>query len=383
ETAILEDPQFDGDYLFFTEEDVQAGALVLSGFNIDNQFNNIDEDTGLPRGIIKGGTIAAQHAPGTKTFSFRLDGREVTPDPALTLNGFSTEESAIDEISQLVDLIYEKVETPRHIVRRIYRHFVYHDITEDLQNTVIQELADVFTANNFKLFPVLESLFTSKHFYEAEEGTSDNDFGGIIKSPIEVVIGFARTFQLPLPDSQTETEKFYEVTSEYRKSIREMGLEFYEPFEVAGYPAYHQYPLYYRSWITPNFLTNRYNFIKQRVAISATTPEEGQINTIGWFLQAFPVSTIRDAKLLIPEIARYFLPVSDGLTFETGDTSGEITPERLNFYLQEFLFREGLAEPGEAAWDAIWDNNYDADIVSERLAFLLNAMLQTPEYQLM
>jgi len=357
--------------------------LVLSGFDTDFDFLNIDEDTGLPRGVVKGGNIANQHDPGVKTFSFRLGDSQVTPDPLLTLGGFPTEESALDEISQLVDHIFDRPETPRHVIRKLYRFFVYHEISEELQNTVIQDLADTFVASNYKIYPVLEALFTSTHFYDAEAGVQDNNFGGIIKSPLDLVIGFVRTFKLPIPDPQTEVEAFYEVTNEYRSSIGGMGMDIYEPFEVAGYSGYHQFPLYYRSWITPNYLTNRYNFIKQRVALSATTPEEGQINTIGWFLDTFPISIIRNAKLLIPELSRILLPVSDDLSFELGTTSGEITPERLNFYFQEFLFREGLAETGEAAWDAIWDNNYDADIVSERLAFLLNAMLQTPEYQLM
>ncbi|MEL6556636.1 MAG: DUF1800 family protein [Bacteroidota bacterium] len=383
ESAIPEDPQFDGDYIFFTEEDVQQGALVLSGFDTDFNFNNIDEETGLPKGVVKGGTIARQHATGTKTFSFRLENQQVVPNQDLTFSGLPTEESAVDEISQLVDLIFDMPETPRHIIRKLYRYFVYHEVTEELQNTVIQELANTFMENDYKLYPVLMELLTSEHFYDAEAGSIDNNFGGIIKSPLDVVIGFVRSFNLPLPDSQLETEAFYQVTGNYRRSIRLMGMDIYEPFEVAGYAGYHQFPLYYRSWITPNYLTNRYNFVKERVALSATTPEEGQIDTIGWFLDAFPISTIRNAELLIAEVARYMLPVSDNLSFDTAADTGEITPERLNFYLQEFLFREGLGETGEAAWDAIWDSNYDADIVSERLAFLLNAMLQTPEYQLM
>ena len=383
ETADLGEPQFEGDYLFFTEEDVQQGALVLSGFNIDFSFGNIDPDTDLPRGIIKGGNIARQHDNGTKTFSFRFENNQVAPDPELLDGTFPTEESALDEISQLVDLVFDQPETARHIIRKLYRFFVYHDISEALQDTVIQDLADVFIANDYKLYPVLEALLTSQHFYDAEPGVADNNFGGIIKSPLDMVIGFVRTFGIPVADPVSTTRLYYEQVSRFRRTLEIMGLNLYEPFEVAGYAGYHQFPLYYRSWITPNFLTNRYNFIKQRVAVSAITPEDGQIDTIGWFLDAFPIATIRNARLLITEVARFLLPVSNNLSFDLSDSNGELTPERLNFYLQEFVEKEGLGETGEAAWDALWDSDYDADIVSERLAFLLNAMLQSPEYQLM
>ena len=38
----------------------------------------------------------------------------------------------------------------------------------------------------------------------------------------------------------------------------DQGLNFYEPFEVAGYPAYHQIPAYNRNWITTYALAHRY-----------------------------------------------------------------------------------------------------------------------------
>ncbi len=382
ETANFETPEFDGDYIFYTEEDVQQGALVLSGFDEDPTFSNIDEDTNLPRGIIKGNIIANQHDNNPKLFSSRLSNGQVIPDTNLLEGTQPTEESAIDEIRQLVDVIFNQDETSLHIIRRLYRFFVYHDISEELQNTIIRDLSNTFIEGGYKLYPVLVDLLTSQHFYDAEDGVLDNNFGGIIKSPIDLVIGFVRSFQLPLSDPSIDLASFYETTEEYRRQINLMGLDLYEPFEVAGYAGYHQFPLYYRSWITPNFLTNRYNFIRERVAISAI-PEMGQLDTILWFLNNFPVATLRNAQSLIKELARYFQPVSENLSFEIMGSESEITPERLNFYLQEFLFKEGLAESGEEAWDAIWDTNYDADIVSERLAFLLNAMLQTPEYQLM
>jgi hypothetical protein len=86
---------------------------------------------------------------------------------------------------------------------------------------------------------------------------------------------------------------------------------------------------------------------------------------------------------LIIAIAEYFLPVSQNLDFNESEVS-EISDERLNFFYQEFLFKEGLGPTGEEAWNTLFDDdNYSRDIASERLSFLFNAMLQTPEYQLM
>ena len=74
----------------------------------------------------------------------------------------------------MVDLIYNQDETSLHICRKIYRFFVYHEIDETIQSEVVQDLADVFTANEFKLIPVLEALFTSQEFYDGIAGTDDD-----------------------------------------------------------------------------------------------------------------------------------------------------------------------------------------------------------------
>lgn len=378
----LEEPDFEGDYIVYTEQDVQEGAKVLSGFNIDDSFSNIDEDTGLPRGVIRGGTIASSHDNSTKVFSFRLGEGVVSPDQELTQNGSPTEESLLDEISQLVDLIFDQNETARHICRKLYRFFVYHEISESLHDGIIQDMADIFIANDFKLYPVLEALFTSTHFYDEDAGSTDNKFGGIIKSPLDVVVGLARSFEYPIPDMLTQTEDYYETLGGMLGWMNSMGMDYFDPFEVAGYSGYHQFPLYYRSWITTNYLTNRYNFVRELMG-DRPIPDDDQINLLNWVFANFPESTIQDGRLLITELASYLLPVSDDLSFDELDTSGEITPQRLNFYLQEFLFREGLGDPGEDAWTNMWPDNVNGDIVAERLAFLVNSMLQTPEYQLM
>jgi uncharacterized protein (DUF1800 family) len=111
----------------------------------------------------------------------------------LLLNGTNaTQESAFDEIDQLIELIYSKPETASNFCSRIYRFFVYHEITQATDDTIIAEMANTFTANNYKLQPVLEDLFQSQHFYDAAAGANDDNFGGIIKSPLDLMIGTLR-----------------------------------------------------------------------------------------------------------------------------------------------------------------------------------------------
>lgn len=380
--GTLPPAEFDGDYFYFTEQDVQEGARVLSGFDIDRTYSNLDPETNLPRGIVRGGEIASSHEEGEKTFSVRFQNAVVTPNPELEINGRPTKESILDEISQFVDIIYNQRETSIHTCRELYRFFVYHEITPALQESVISDMADIFEANNYKIQPVLESLLTSTHFYEAEEGATDNNFGGLIKSPLELTIGFIRNFEVTVPDYETEIEAFHEFMGTVLRALDNQGLDYYNPFEVAGYSAYHQFPIYNRSWITTNFLTNRYNFIRER--IKAEMMEEmpmGSVAIMQFVENQFPLTTIRIAEDFIVAVARYFLPVSDNLSFDTPDV-GELTVERLN-YFKSALFEFDIDENPEAAWTIRWDNNLDPETRANQLKDLFNAMLQSPEYQLM
>ena len=92
-------------------------------------------------------------------------------DPLLLNGGNATEASALDEIQQLIDLIYSKPETAKNICWKIYRFFVYapHTPAESLaiDGPIITEMANTFESNNYKLQPVIENLLRSQHFYEA------------------------------------------------------------------------------------------------------------------------------------------------------------------------------------------------------------------------
>ena len=373
------EPEFQGDYFYFTEEDVQAGARVLSGFNVDQTFSNIDEETNLPRGVVRGGAIATSHEEGVKNFSFRMGNGLVTPDNDLMQTGNPTEESVLDEISQFVDLIYSQAETARSICREMYRFFVYHQVDQVLQDDIIQDMADIFTANEFKIQPVLEALLTSEHFYEAEAGEDDNNFGSIIKSPVDLVLGFVRNFEIQLPDYETELNDYYDFTISLLGEIGQQGMNYYEPFEVAGYPAYHQFPIFNRSWITTNYLTNRYNFIRG-VLSDGTNMEMGQVNVLDFVVNNFDTGTIRIAEDFIIAVAEYLLPNSNNLSFDT--SGGELTTERLN-YFKTAMFEFAIDADPEAAWTTRWDGNLDASTRANQIVDLFNAMLQSPEYQLM
>lgn len=379
----------DGDYYYYTEEDVQAAAKVLSGFVVDDSFLlNVDEgdgdpDTELPRGVLRGGgPLASSHDNTTKQFSVRFESQTISPDPDLLTSGQATLESSLDEISQLIDMIYNQDETPINICRRLYRFFVYHTISEELENDIIQEMADILVANNYKIHYVLEALFTSAHFYDGDSGYTDDNYGGIIKSPYDLTVGLHKHFNLSLPSYLTDYISFYDdYAGPILDEMASQGMDYYEPFEVAGYQAYHQFPIYNRNWITTGYLANRYDFVSSRIANNVNT-NAGQIDVLNFVQNNIPTATARDAKALIISLAEYFLPMNEGLSYDEVDTA-ELTSSRLNYFLSAFLYAPQLDSDPEAVWTDNWDTNSDQEKMSNQLVNLINAMLQSPEYQLM
>ena len=380
-----------GDYFNFTEQDVRAAAAVLSGWELDTTFTSFDQTvdlyaTGtqkLPRGKVRGSaTNASAHDNEVKQFSDRYGNATIQPNPLLLNGTNATEESALDEISQLIELIYAQPETARNFCRRIYRYFVYHEITQTIDDTIVAEMANTLVSNGYKIQPVLEDLFQSQHFYEAAAGVNDDNFGGIIKSPLDLMIGTLRLCNVQLPDPTGNATAYYEQTGELIRTLSDMGMHFYEPFDVAGYDAYHQYPIYHRSWISTNYLVSRYEFIRNLVSDSQ----------MGGMMKIDPVAFVQtnisnaiasDARLLIIELVKYFLPLADNLTFDTAtDDNAGLTAERLNYFLTAFLKSPQIDADPEGAWTFRWNNPVDTEVVRRQLESLFNAIMQSPEYQL-
>lgn len=390
----LPPPTGEGDYIFYKEKDVQEAARVLSGFDFDDSLFdpvstenlNVDPDTLLPRGVVRGTpTNASGHDNDPKTFSTSfIDAGTGLPyvieaDPLLLNGGQPTEASALDEISQFIDMIYAQPETANHICRKIYRFFVYHEITPAINTTIISVMADTFRANNFKLQPVIENLLRSEHFYEAGLPITDDNFGGIIKSPLDLVTGTLRFFGHQVPDMTSNPTGFYEHTGEILGFMGLHGMDFYQPFDVAGYDAYHQYPIYHRAWISVNYLTNRYDFIEH--IVSPMDPGMLSVSVYQFVRDTIPPGIASNARTLVMELATYLLPLSDNLNYDTAtDDSASLTAERLNYFLVTFL--SDFDPDPEAAWTNRYTNQVGIPTMEGQLKNLFNAMLQSPEYQL-
>jgi uncharacterized protein (DUF1800 family) len=370
-----------GDYVNYTEQDVQAAARVLSGYKLDLDFITIDPDTLLPSGSIAAGS----HDNDPKQFSNRLANQIIEADPLLLLGSQATAESTLDELDQLIELIYAQEEAARYLSRKLYRFYVYHEITETIESTIIAEMAQTFINSGFKLQEVIEELLQSQHFYEAASSVDDDKYGGIIRSPLDVVAGTMRFFNIALPDSQLETASFYDQTGDLVDITYSMGMPLYNPFEVAGYGAYHQYPAYNRNWISSNYLTQRYSFIQYIINhMNLLEPDMLGVDVFEYTRANFTNAVGENAFELIMAYAKYLLPVHGNLTFDpASDADAGLTAERLNYFIKAFLYEPQFDDNPEAEWTSRWNSMSEVDVMKTQLDKLINALMQSPEFQLM
>ncbi|NND33673.1 MAG: DUF1800 family protein, partial [Saprospiraceae bacterium] len=213
----------------FTEEDVQTAARVLTGHSID--WDNAGEYLYRPY----------WHDEGDKQFSAFYNNKVIKGK-----SGSGGQE----EVGELIDMIFEQDEVSAFIVRKFYRFFVYSEIDQSTEENVILPLAEMFRKLNYEVQPVLRTLFASEHFYDAANQ------GAMIKNPLDFIIGFWRTGGVQMPQSSSVQQQKYIRTS-LLWTLDNIGLEPMDPPNVAGYPAYHQFPQYDRDWITTHSITTR------------------------------------------------------------------------------------------------------------------------------
>jgi uncharacterized protein (DUF1800 family) len=99
-----------GNYMNYTEQDVQQAARVLTGWRV---LRNGDPSTSV--------FVATLHDSGDKQFSDAYG--------KIVIRGRSGATAGHDEHSELLDMIFSQEETARFFVRKIYRWLVFYEIS--------------------------------------------------------------------------------------------------------------------------------------------------------------------------------------------------------------------------------------------------------------
>ncbi len=224
----------------FTEEDVQEAARILTGWIVREQDNGVPI---LPETLF----LPFLHDAGNKQFSSFFNDTMIPGQ--VGINGGST------ELDALLDMIFLKDEVSLHICRSLYRFFVKGEIDAATEADVIAPLAQVFRDHSGdvdQMRHVLSALLNSTHFFSADVRAC------MIKSAADLVIGATRQFGMPFP-SPAQVEAQYRVWLDLYYLVSYAGQELVNPPNVAGWPAYHQYPQYDHLWIDTASFPNRNN----------------------------------------------------------------------------------------------------------------------------
>lgn len=326
----------------YTEEDVGEMARVLTGWR---DYGHLNIESGEFGSVF----VPARHDTGRKTLSPRFGS-------VVIANGGD------QEYAQLIDIILQQDEVARFIVRKIYRWFVYYDISEEIEAEVIEPLATLFRDNDYDVKVVLTTLLGSEHFFDVKAQ------GPMIKNPLEFLYGTLNRFEEPF-ESVNPPGQTYNDFLLMRVSAG-MGMAHFNPPSVAGWKAYYQAPLFYRNWINGTTLKERNRIMNTLIVTGADWGVLGFYQLSGLkLINQFP--NPGNLPEMIRELTTFLLP-------------RPLTDE-------QYAFLRDLVIPGLP--DDQWTQEYalytaspnDETIIASletKLRRMLISLVNMPEYQL-
>jgi uncharacterized protein (DUF1800 family) len=325
----------------YSEDDVKAAARILTGWRIDN-VNGV--------GVFD----PSRHDASAKSFSSFYNNAVIAGR-----SGVAGEQ----ETDDLINMLFAKDETSLHIVRKLYRWFVYYDIDANTEQNVIVPLAAVFRQNNFEIKPVLSALFKSEHFFDMLNR------GCFIKTPCDFLIGHLREFSVQFP-SLSDLAGNYGHWNLVKNGLTVLTQDLGDPPNVSGWPAYYQGPQFHELWINHNTLPRR-NQLTDFLILTGSSFNGTQVKTNPVaFASAMPNPA--DPNELVADSVSFML----GLPL----TAASMAQIKTDFLLS--------GQSADYYWTTAWQNyisnpsttNYN--IIYTRLRNMYKYLMNLSEYQL-
>jgi uncharacterized protein (DUF1800 family) len=333
----------------YGEPDVIQAAKVLTGWRVQN-LNTTNEATNF---------VVNVHETSSKRFSAFFN-NTVIPN------------TGAGELDLFIDMIFSKSKVvSEYICRRLYRFFVYYDIDANIEANVIVPLAQHFVANNWNILPVLDKLFKSEHFFDMANR------GVYIKSPLDVIVGTMRTFNINYNVADaTNYEAQYDLWNTFNYAMYDMQQAMGSIPNVAGWQAFYQKPSFHEYWINSNSIQRRYGLIEY-LFYGFDIEKNGystrmEVDVIA-FVKQFPNAICEDPNLLVNECIKYLVPIDFSLTAKNAiKTQTLLTGQDADYYWSG-AWRSYINDP----------TDMNLQIVKTRVRSLLLTIVEFAEYQLM
>lgn len=327
----------------YSEADVKAAAKVLTGWQINGTTNTAY-------------FTSSRHDSTNKQFSSFYGNTVITGRTGATAGDL--------EIDDLLNMIFSVNDVSKHICRKLYRWFVYYEIDAATEANVIDPLAQIFRANNYDIKPVLSALFKSEHFFDVLNQ------GCVIKSPIDIITGLCREFDVQFP-----------VASDYAgnynlwQALNSISITFQQnigdPPNVAGWQPYYEAPQYHEIWINSDTFPKRNQFTDQMMSNGYT--RGGKTIKIDPTLFAKSLPAPGDPNKLISDSIKYLFRLT--LTQASMDQLKRdiILGGQTNDLYWTNAWNAWIANPNDTA---------NATIVKTKLKDLYQYLMKLAEYQL-
>jgi len=353
------------DYTNYTEGDILEAARLLTGWRVwDRPYASpstdpevTDPETGLQRGY----PDYNRHDVDSKQFSAAFQNT--------IIEGASNQAGMWTELREFVDMIFNQDATAQNLCRRLYRYFVHDIITPEIESDIIAPLAVTLKSNDYKLSVALRQLLESQHFYDKDDADDSNGIiGGLIKSPMDMLLGTMSFFKIDRPDTNTNALEHYRTFYHefvFNGMFVPAGLSLFDPPSVAGYAAYHQEPVYSKNWFNSATLIARYKQ-PQRMLSAGSWNGGVQLDLIDFVANSGIVSNPADGTALVNELIACLFCESP-------------TQARADYFLND-VFLDGLSLIN---WQFEWQNYVNTGNESSvciPVKALLTAILSSQEY---
>lgn len=220
-----------GDYTNYKEEDIAAGARILTGWRV----------TGL-----RSSTEASVQAVFDPTLHDNTD-----KILSSHFGGVTVEGNVQNEYIDYIDVIFQQDACAEFICTKLYRYFVNYDLTTEVETDVIPVMKQTLLDNNYNVLPVMEELLKSEHFYDVSLR------GSQIKSPIE---SFFTWFNSATSSPSYTLETNYKMYLNLYWATGLLGQSYGAPPSVGGWPAYYQTPSFSQLWLNASYLKLRFDY---------------------------------------------------------------------------------------------------------------------------
>lgn len=225
-----------GNFKDLTKKVLYSNAMVRYLDNVDNKKGNINEN--LSRELLELFTLGIGNYTETdiKNGAKALAGLGVGQDKAMYRPVFEDNDTITYlgktgkfKADDLVDIIFEQKNIPYFLTRKILQWFIYDEPKEEL----VKHYGDYFRSVNFEIKPLLIKIFT--------EEFEKNNAGSKIKNPLEFIIQIATELEIKIPNKRILV-----------LFLRDQGMDLFNQPNVKGWEGG-------KSWLTSQIYLQRNN----------------------------------------------------------------------------------------------------------------------------